>query len=268
MTDQLSSALAFARQDAAALRAALARMSAGSEEFQSKAFTLQACFHAERGDLQSARAALQHGLDFDRRTGRPQDDSLGKTRKLAELSLSEGDAREARRLCLQALAEQPGQQLRMELGAVLARAGDPDAAQACLNPLPDSPLAARWPECGKWPVFLYRSHCLQAEILSARGSHAAALELVRNLRDPWDWTWPANAVRIAVRAGTLELARRWVAALAAAPAYYWLHADHNEIAFVRQAREFLDRDRGKTGLSAPSLPAGIKSVVQNQQRKR
>jgi tetratricopeptide (TPR) repeat protein len=225
-TDQLRSALAFSRLDFDRGLAHLHRMaSQGTSAFQSKAFSFEACFLAEQGKPEPAARRLDQGLQFDRARGFLGETQHAKQRQLAYLLIQMGRIGEAVDRCSQMLDAAPGQETVLQVGIVLARAGQVKDAEKCLPK-----------EEPKWPVHRHWLLRLQGEIAMSRGEFARALDLMRRIpqsRNSGDW--PVYLVRAADRTGDREIMARYLTSLFSNPGRYWYEANVSEPGFFRWA---------------------------------
>jgi len=223
--DQLRAAIALGRLDFAGCWAHLAHMqSSGSVPFQSRAFVLKACFRSEEGRFEEAAQLLEDGLRYDREHGLPLDGQCAKIRRRAQIRLNAGDRSGAVDYCRAALAPKPGRETTMQIGCVLARAGDIRAAEKLLGK--SEP---------RWPVQIHWFQRLRGEIALARGDARRALALIRDAPPPRSEEWPLHLVRAAVSAGDPELADHWLDQLFSNPAKYWYDAESTEPGFFRTA---------------------------------
>jgi hypothetical protein len=155
----------------------------------------------------------------------------------------------------------------LEIGAILALAGDLEGAQACVpdglpKGAPEHPPQSLHieaaPQLKAWPVYWNPILHLWAEMALAGGRPKAAFELV-SAAPPMasDQVWPDLLVRSAIAAGEGDIARVQLARLAANPASYWLVADTSPPGFLRDA---VGR-AGQAGLASTEM-ASLEKLLQ------
>jgi tetratricopeptide (TPR) repeat protein/tRNA A-37 threonylcarbamoyl transferase component Bud32 len=231
-TWQLRASLHVAALNMDAAWDALERMRrAPAQATQSSAFNLQACHRAEQRRYAEAERLLDEGIRFDREnTARAAE--LKKRRLLAQLLLLEDRRGAAVEQCRLALAANPGHAQAMEIGCVLAQAGDSDGARAC-----------RREGLPPWPIYAYWQARLEASILLASGNSSRALDtLLSAPSDPAQRLagWPVHLVRAALLARRPAAVRESLDALLANPARYWFNADVTGPGYLDWALRSLD----------------------------
>jgi eukaryotic-like serine/threonine-protein kinase len=257
-TDQVRACLAFARRDMPGARLSLERMrKAGSVAFQSKAFTLQACLEAEQNQWGTAESSLKKGIAFDRENSQPMESESAKHRALALLYIRQRRLGDAIDSCNWIVATKPGRRELLDVGALLARAGDIPAAGRCLpegltkNP-PRRPPAVLPPgapkEVMEWPFYWRRVLLLWANMALFRGDGKTAFALLESAPvSEKTQEWPQAVIRASILSGEQETAKRLLRGLLANPASYWLMADEAGPGFLREA---LAQAEGFQGLSS------------------
>jgi len=245
-TDHVNAALAFARRDMPGVWRNLERMrNAGTMEYRSRAYMLEACLHAEQAQLGAAESLLKQGLEFDRENSQPNETIFTKLRALAMVYIHRGRMRDAVDCCEQILAAKPGRGAVLDTGIVLARAGELDAARRCIpDELPEDPpaeppaaLPASVPrELMEWPYYWRRILLLWGEMALQQGDARRAFRLIASapLPNP-SMQWPDQLVRASVLCGERETAQRALRLLVANPAAYWMSADFDAPGFIREA---------------------------------
>jgi hypothetical protein len=115
----------------------------------------------------------------------------------------------------------------MQIGCVLAQAGDLAGAGSCLcNGLP------------AWPIYSHWQARLEGEIALASGMAAQALAKMASAPPDAGHTlaeWPAYLARAAFAAGQTKVVVQLLTALLANPARYWFNADFNGPGFLNWA---------------------------------
>lgn len=226
-TWQLKSALDFAHLDMDGVLHSIEQMlRAAVESVRSAGYSVQACLCAERGRLNEAAQALEQGIRFERERASVAGE-IKKRRLLAQLFLLDRRESDARRQCRLALAANPGHAATMEIGCVLAQAGDLVGARDCLRRgLPD------------WPIYGHWLSRLRGEIALASGNAKKALELMSAAPpDPAyaEAEWPAFLVRAAHAAGRREVLKPILNSLLQNPGRYWFNADFTGPGFISSA---------------------------------
>jgi eukaryotic-like serine/threonine-protein kinase len=247
-TLQLRGALDFAKGDLAGAWAALEKMKASAYfATTSLAFSLQACHRAEQGRRNDAARILEEGIRFDREQSAAAS-ATRKRRLLVQLHLLDGQAAEARRECRAALQEKPGSVATMEIGCLLAQAGDLPAARQCLpGSLPD------------WPLYNHWIARLQGEIAFGAGNAAAAFDQFSAAPDDPGYgqaEWRAYLVRAAQAAHRSPVVKEHVEALVLNPARYWFNADFTGPGFLTWALKLFAGELG------PNLKTRAAALVQ------
>ena len=164
-----------------------------------------------------------------------------KTLQLAEVHLLQSLPAKAHGLCLSLLRQIDGARLRMQIGAILARAGDPDAAKSCLvaAPSPDGsgvPLLAT-------PVYEHWRKRLQLEIALAERDLRAASAILPQIPPPeTENDWPEFKVRALRLLGRRDELQFTVAVLVKSPGRYWFQAYRGVPGFVRSALTAVNDD--------------------------
>lgn len=225
-TDQLRSAIAYGRLDIAAAARYVDRLkTTGSSRFQSKWFVFRASLLLDCGDIAGAERHLRDGIAFDLRTGLTAESPIGKRWQLAQVLLEQGRVSEARSECRTALASAPGMEGRLQIAAILARAGDRAGAAACLpNTEP------------KWPVQRQWLARLEGELALARGDAKGALRLMNEpSAGRTSGEFPAHVLRAARAAGDAGTIHTYLQLLFTNPGRYWFQAATSEPGFVRLA---------------------------------
>ncbi len=227
-SDQLRSALAFARRDASSLWSILEHMrTSGSPVFQSRAYAFQACFRVEQEMHADAESILAAGLSFDRSLGLAEA-AVQKTLNLAEVHLLQARASEARKECLSLLQQVKGSRLRMQTGGILARAGDLKSAQACLSAPPSSLFAT--------PIYEHWRKRLQLEIALAKHDLQTAAAILPQIPPPeGESDWPEYKVRAFVALGWPDDLSSLVSGLLRSPGRFWFQAYRVSPGFFRAA---------------------------------
>lgn len=270
-TDQVRSALAFAALDMSRVFSNLEAMrNAGSVAYRSKAFALEACLRTELNQFDQAEELLRQGLDFDVRNLQPPEARYTKNRLLAQLYLVRNRAPEAITCCKQMLANKPGIRTTLEIGALLARAGDVAGARACVprglpkaapDRAPANLPAGAAPQLRDWPIYWRRVLLLWGEMALREGNAARAFRLIQAApQSDTPQEWPSALVRASIACGENDEARRWTTALFENPAAYWIVADSNGPGFMRYAIEAA-RHVGATGPKMERLETFLDSHV-------
>jgi hypothetical protein len=167
------------------------------------------------------------------------DAATQKTIQIAEVQLLQSLPSKARSLCLSLLPQIDGARLRMQIGAILSRAGDPRTAKSCLVAAPPAdasglPLLAT-------PVYEHWRKRLEVEIaLAGRDLRAAAAILPQIPAPETENDWPEFRVRALHLLGRQDELRSTVAALARSPGRYWFQAYRGVPGFVRSALTAVD----------------------------
>jgi serine/threonine protein kinase/tetratricopeptide (TPR) repeat protein len=226
-TDQFRAALRFNRFDMAGVEQALENMSAhGSPAYRSRAVNFKSCLRAEQNRWTDAESLLHSGIVLDERMGADGlDAKFTKQRLLVQILLSEGRTKESTGLCEAMLADRIGYREKMQLGCLLAQAGNVRLAQACyVNGLPD------------WPVYTHWQKRLEGEISLAKGDGRRALQSMQEAGPPAlknEWRW--YLVRAAEAAGDHSVTLANVRALVQNPGRYWVQADAAGPGFISWA---------------------------------
>jgi serine/threonine protein kinase/tetratricopeptide (TPR) repeat protein len=236
-TYQLRSALAFARFDIAGVWLNLEKMRTnGSAAFQSRAYTFEACLRYEQRRDAEVEPLLIEGIQFDRSNGLVEP-ALQKSLKLAEIRIAQGRFSEAVRECRNQIPQATGARLKMQIGSVLARAGDHKTAKECLLPVPDEqkdlPLLAT-------PVYQHWRKRLELELALAGGDHeTAAVVLSQIPPSETEGDWPEYRVRALRQLGRRGEVVSLCSQLLSAPGWYWFQAHRAPPGFFRSALETL-----------------------------
>jgi tetratricopeptide (TPR) repeat protein len=226
-SDQFLAALRFNQLDINGVWQALEHMLAqGSPSYQSRAHNFEACLRAEQGRWDEAESLLRAGLTKDERLG--ANGLVGlftKRRMLAQLLLARKRVGEAEGLCQIMLSEPHGHRETMQVGCLLAQAGNLGRARSCMvNGLPP------------WPVYSHWQQRLQGEIALAEGDAGRALDLMQSAGPPAlknEWRW--YLVRAALAAGKHDVAATEIIRLIGNPGKYWVQADSAGPGFISWA---------------------------------
>jgi serine/threonine protein kinase/tetratricopeptide (TPR) repeat protein len=257
-TDHVGAALAFARRDMPGVWRGLERMrNAGTMEYRSRAYMLEACLHAEQAHLSAAERVLKQGLEFDRENRQPNETMFTKYRALALVYIHQGKMRDAVDCCNQILAARPGRGAVLDTGIVLTRAGEFDAARRCIpdglpkdppaEP-PTAPPAGAPRELMEWPYYWRRILLLWGEMALQQGDAKRAFRLIASapLPNP-SMQWPEQLVRASVLSGERETAKKTLRLLLANPAAYWMASDFDSPGFIREALLVAQRSDNSLG---------------------
>ena len=259
-TDQFAMTIAFVRGDTVSAARAIARMrSAGSPEFQSKSFALEACLLGEQERWSEAETTLRRGLDFDRRTGATPFARSTKQRLLCQVYLSQGRKDLARCLSLEALQQAPGHETRLYIACLLAQTGDfplrPDdlchaskivlrSGTGCAGPqeslsapsellLRQSCSTAALPA---WPIYQYWQRRLAVELSMARKRMDQAAQIASTIPEPpARHIFPDHLLRIARGTKHRELEQSTLRLLTSRLGQWWLEPERNAPGFVQAA---------------------------------
>jgi serine/threonine protein kinase/tetratricopeptide (TPR) repeat protein len=251
-TDQIGMAIAFARSDFKGVRDAIERMrTAGSPEFQSKSYALEACFGAERGQWKEVERILLMGIDFDRRTGRPLSAQATKQRLLAEAYLKVNDPERALQVCDDLLAAAPGLEMRMQAASEQVRARPTQSArwQLCLHGgrfAVSQPCSDSVPSL---PVYQYWRRRLDAEIAIATGNSRRALVPAAPPASSTVHIWPEHLLRAALAARDAGTAAELFSMLDRSPGRWWLEAEKNALGFVSWAADNVQSPQNSSHIS-------------------
>ncbi|MBV9761510.1 MAG: protein kinase [Acidobacteriaceae bacterium] len=274
-TDQVAMAMAFARADIGEVQRRIAQVrKSGSSEFQSKSYAFEACLRGEQGRWQEAAAALQAGIEFDRRVGTPMAARHIKQRLLAELHLAQGSAARARCLCAEVLNDGPGYETRLQVACLLARCGDVAGAraqqcatastvQACGDGQARYARNARRPSCQPlvlpdWPIYAYQLHSLGAEIALAEGRTAqAADEMEKAGPPPSMHVFSERLLRVALASRNNAAKQRLASLLTGSPGRWWIEPELNSAGFFSRAVEQLGPGARSSQVSA--IMAGLRA---------
>ena len=226
-SDQLSSGLRFARLDMPGVWKALENMRAeGSALYRGRAYNFEACLRAEQGRWEEAENLLRAGVDADGQLGAEGRRALfTKRRLLVQLLLNRRRTREAVELCAAMLKEKPGYREKMQVGCLLAQAGEIAGARGCVvGGLP------------AWQLYTHWVKRLQGEIALQEGRAAEAVESMLaagapSLKNEWRW----YLARAAKASGRRDVLRDCVSALLANPGGFWVQADAAGPGFVSWA---------------------------------
>jgi tetratricopeptide (TPR) repeat protein len=244
--DQTRAGLAFARGDLRGVWDALEHMkSNGSVSYRGKAFALEACLRAEQNRPQDAQRLFEEGLRYDRAANVPPVASLLKQELLAWLLVNCGTNAKAIEVCQAILETNPGVRPALEVGAILAQAGDLKAARACLpkgvsvTP-PTSVPRSFGPDAAsqliEWPVYFRRILHLWAEMALAEGDPKTAFRLMAAAPPPEAvQEWPDILIRASIASGERATAENKLTALFRNPAMYWFGPDRSPPGFMRKA---------------------------------
>jgi len=245
-TDQIRAALAFASYDMLGVWRWLRRMKTeGSAPYQRTATVFEACVHAEQERWDEAEKLLRQELAPDGTTQHAAEADIAGLRSLAILNVRRGRPDEAAAYCRRVLAMRPDQQTTLDVGAILARAGDLESAHRCIpkglsKEPPEQPPAAlpagAAPELMQWPLYWRGILLLWAEIALRRGDPLRAYRLAQSAPPPEAWQeWPSCLVRASVASGEWKTAVGLLRDLFANPAAYWMVSDISGPGFIREA---------------------------------
>ena len=207
----LTSALSLAGMNLHGAWSPLERLSrTNNPRFRSLGYTFQVCFRAEQKRWTEAENLCSAALDWDLAHGLLAEQFVNR-RQLVQILLRQDRKKEAAALCKQILAEQhPSDQQSMEIGCLLAQAGDPDQATKCLRPnLPS------------WPRYLHWSNRLRAEIAVARGDSANGLALMKQMKVQPVGIWREEVLNAALAAGDRNAAESCLGDLFSNPGRAW-----------------------------------------------
>jgi tetratricopeptide (TPR) repeat protein len=251
-TDQIAMAIAFSRRDLASAGRAIARMrDTGSLEFQSKSFALESCLLAEQERWKEAVTALNRGLEFDKRSGVPRSAIAVKRRLLCQINLYLGKLDLFRCTALEALADIPGQEARLQIECLLYRVGVLPSRRAgdCLTALANSctsqPTEAALPPrpediCGTpaglpaWPIYRYWQDRLKVEAALYRKDASNALRLASSISDPpFRHVFPEHLLRAATAAKDARMQSALRKLLMSQLGRWWLEPERNPPGFFR-----------------------------------
>lgn len=258
-THQIAMALAFAKGDIGEVSRRILRMRAtGSAEFQSKSYALEGCLRAEQNRMDGAESALLEGIEFDRRTGTPVNARHIKQRLLAEVYLMSGNVSKARCVCGEILGDNPGYQIRLHVGCVLARCGDVSAARAVECTDLQQALAVLSGACGgggaspvrrvgcerlvlpDWPIYAYWERRLESEMALAKGRMDQAANVIAAAPPPPNMhVFPDQLLRAAAAARNSALRDKAATLLTGSPGRWWIEPELNTAGFFSGAARTL-----------------------------
>jgi tetratricopeptide (TPR) repeat protein len=241
-SDQLRSGLLFNRLDLAGVWEALENLRLrGSPVYRSRAYNFEACLRAEQGQWDEAEKLLHAGMARDEQLGgNGLEGRFTKRRLLVQLLVSRRRSREAVEICSSLLKEDLGHREKMQVGCLLAQAGDVRRARTCVvDGLP------------QWPVYTHWIKRLQGEIALAEGDPAQAVRLMQAAGQPAlknEWRW--YLARAAMAAGDRNTATACIAGLLENPGPYWVQADAAGPGFISWAIAAVSELNLAEGLSA------------------